>query len=219
MSIPPHRSFANNLPMPTRFIQPAANGSSRTVSWIAPNPVSGTAFCFAGDVVVETSATGYLLDWSGAVTVQHGTFGRLTISVRDDTGATVYSGSTVAFQEVMRAGRRVRFVVTGDLVAGVIRVFVDGHLILDDAINANSGAFSPGNLAIGTRSNRTVGAGAGRRVWRYMTFDTSYSADGSAPVAPLFDLRGDAATVNAHPWRYTGDSISAVDAVEPDPLG
>lgn len=127
--------------------------------------------------------------------------GSLRLNAKDG-GLTVLFPSVDLTGILPAYGTETEIRVAADLAGGWVKIFVDGALVHDGTLAANSGAFA---------DNRVFrifeGAGIVADVRRIRLWTTA-AADGSAPAtAPYKTIEGDAATINADPWKLGTDSL------------
>lgn len=134
--------------------------------------------------------------------------GSLRCSMRDSTAAYLMQNQ-LSPSGIIQNGVDQTILVSFDLAAQVFRVWVDGVLEMDIALPANSGSLQTvRNIVLGRHDPAADDNSQIIGTWKRMAVWREYTADGSLPVsAPHADIAGDAAAVNAHPWKLGADAV------------
>ena len=130
--------------------------------------------------------------------------GALRLNVRDSANTVLVNAAQVA--GIFTTGQSVAIQASVDLAAGYARIWVNDVQQIDASFTSPSGLFPSSRLisflASNTGGTQTVASVRDLVVWKDAT------PDGADPAgAPFKAIAGDAATVNADPWKRGTDAI------------
>ncbi|MGL4308861.1 MAG: hypothetical protein ACRCSU_00120 [Paracoccaceae bacterium] len=124
--------------------------------------------------------------------------GTLRLNIRDSAAAVVVSNVTGGF---IPYGAFCDIVAAVDLVALYARVWLNGALVINATVGANTGQFAPTTRVLSALALNTGTAQAAGTI-EYVRFWKDASPTGGSPAAPSYkSISGPAAIANADPWK------------------
>ena len=202
--LPDAADIANTLPAPASFTTSATGPYFQAPNGIGANTGQFT-FAFKGSVDIATDARFFSLSGSRmSLTRQNN--GQMRLILKDDSNTSVFqSGGVATLAANVVLGIPTEIVLSFDLPGQSARLWVDGVLTDDFTLIANTGALNTNRVLnlLGGAVGQLEGQVEYARYWR------AYTATGDTTVlgTPAKDISGDAASVNADPWK-SGDDAS-----------
>ena len=168
-----------------------------------PNSVGGTNGKITMEFLLYDTAIAaqVLYQHTGPMTLEILSTGALRYSVRDSAGTALASLVATA-AGLFTANTLHRILFSVDLAAQTAKLWLNGTLVSETALGANTGAFRTADTIMNLLQTTAAGSRYSGRVYGVKIWKDAVSLEGENPVAtPYFDCPVTAAGVNASAWK------------------
>jgi len=131
--------------------------------------------------------------------------GSIRLGLRDSAGTAMLSAVGIAPTGALAVGIWAEIIFTVSLISQKVKMWINGDQVTDKDIVPGASAFQGraiNLLQATTGANRWDGNVSSLKFWK-----NTYTSDGSIPAAtPYKTIEGNAATINADPWKVGADA-------------